>query len=71
MSDQPKEHPILFSGPMVRAVLDGRKTQTRRLSKRWLKVKKGEGLWVRETWRPEYETDTGATGVTLPRRRTL
>ena len=57
-----KERPILFSTPIVEAILDGRKTQTRRTRgatfqnfEEFARIKcpygkPGDRLWVRETW---------------------
>ena len=45
-----KDRPIIFSTPMIRALLDDRKTQTRRLiSSPLAKAEIGDRLWVRET----------------------
>jgi hypothetical protein len=64
------ERPLLFTAPMVRAILDGRKTVTRRLK---TKAAAGDRLWVRETWSPwadrktqEYLRDTGDKDAHLP-----
>lgn len=47
------ERGIIFSAPMVRALLAGTKTQTRRLATSPLRrCVPGDRLWVRETWAP-------------------
>lgn len=42
---------LLVSPGLVPPVLDGRNTVTRRMSKRWLRRKKGDLLFLRENWR--------------------
>lgn len=65
--------PILFRADMIRAILEGRKTQTRRsvqpqsprpVSCPW--GSKGDTLWVREAWSVVYRADGEKIGRWLP-----
>lgn len=47
---KPAERPILFTGPMVRAILDGSKTQTRRVVKRPHIVTEAECFELADCW---------------------
>ena len=86
------DRPILFSASMIRALLDGRKSMTRRMAWKedgaidvkygrelaaegwrieprdsthsyawkptiWQRIKPGDRLWTRETWRPVHSGD--------------
>lgn len=65
-----KERPTLFSGPMVRAILEGRKTQTRRAVKfQW--CGSGEALMHQATFDPAYKCPYGQPGDRLWVRETF
>jgi hypothetical protein len=56
---------LIFSAPLVPPVIEGRKTVTRRMSRKWLQRRKGDLLFVKENWRLFWVSPAGARARVL------
>jgi len=76
-----REHPLLMQGPLVRATLEGRKTQTRRpvrgsplgefVGWAWTdEMTRNPGLWLQGSWGQEFDCPLGRAGDRLWVRET-